>query len=70
MDLHSKIAAFLRDKAPETYCDDCLAEATASDVAAVRDETASMRKQPGFLGGGSICTRCGATKSATTKAVN
>ena len=45
MDLHSKIAMFLRDKKPETYCDDCIAEETASDVAEVRDETASMRKQ-------------------------
>jgi hypothetical protein len=71
MDLHSKIAMFLRDKKPETYCDDCIANETASDVAEVRDETASMRKQQlGFLSGGSICTRCGDTKPDTTKALN
>ena len=70
MDLHSKIATFLRDKLPEPYCDDFISEETASDLAAVRDETTSMRNQPGFLAGGTLCTRCGDTKPFTTRAMS
>jgi hypothetical protein len=68
MNLHSKISTFLFDRLPEPYCDDCIAEETASDPAEVRDETVSMRMRLGFLSGGALCTQCGDTKLFTTKA--
>jgi hypothetical protein len=68
VDLHSKISAFLRDRAQEPYCYDCIAEVTANDLAQVRHETASMRgNEPQFVSGGNICTRCGGSKAVTTQ---
>ena len=68
IDLRLRIAAFLCEMLPEPYCDDCISEEIASDLAEVRKETQNMRMQPDFLIGGTLCTRCGDTQPVTTRA--
>jgi hypothetical protein len=66
MSLHSKIAKFLGTKVQKPYCDDCISAALGGDnVAEVRNETESMRREAGFLYGGDICDRCGNRKTTT-----
>jgi hypothetical protein len=68
MDLHDKIAEFLRSQKGGRYCDECVLKEVGADLGDAPNETASLRKV-GFLSvKRGICTRCQASKEQLLRA--
>ncbi|MGC1576405.1 MAG: hypothetical protein WA813_09830 [Beijerinckiaceae bacterium] len=69
MDLHDKIAEFLRSQKGGRYCDECILKEVGADLGDVPKETASLGNLFGFrMVKPGICTRCQASKDHLTTA--
>jgi len=63
MELHDKIAAFLRSKKGGRYCDACILNEVGADLEKVHKQTASLENESGFLSvKRGICSQCHASK--------
>ena len=68
MDLHDKIAEFLRSRKGGPYCDECILKEVGADLVDAPKETASLRNMVGFSVKRGICTRCQASKEQLLRA--
>ncbi len=68
MDLHDKIAEFLRSRQGGRYCDECILKEVGADLGDVPKETAGLGSLAGFQPTPGICTRCQASKDHLTTA--
>jgi hypothetical protein len=62
MDLHDRIAEFLRSQKGGRYCDQCILKEVGADFGDAPKETASLRNLVGFSVKRGICARCQASK--------
>jgi len=58
----ARIASFLRNSAPNAYCDICLATALGLAVTLVARETSILGRESGFTRSRDVCMLCGAVE--------
>ena len=64
----SRIAGFLRNTAPNAYCDYCLATSLGIDLKTVSGETAILVERRDFERPRGVCSYCGSVRDVTTAA--
>jgi hypothetical protein len=61
----ARIAGFLRNTAPNAYCDTCLSTALAIDRATVARETKLLAESREFTRKRRVCSYCGSVQRVT-----
>jgi hypothetical protein len=62
------IASFIRNAAPNAYCDLCLATALGLPVTLVARETQILGRERGFTRTRDVCTSCGGVEQVIASA--